>query len=67
LLAPYIELLARERRLQTALVGVTAAVVGVIANLAVFFGVRVLFPDGFAAARTFSPRLWPPLPSPSYA
>ena len=50
LLAPYIELLARERRLQAALVGVTAAVVGVIANLAVFFGVRVLFPDGFAAA-----------------
>ena len=50
LLAPYIELLARERRLQAALVGVTAAVVGVIANLAVFFGVRVLFPDGFTAA-----------------
>ena len=25
--------------------GVTAAVVGVIANLAVFFGVRVLFPE----------------------
>ena len=53
LLAPYIELLARERRLQAALVGVTAAVVGVIANLAVFFGVRVLFPDGFAAAPDF--------------
>ena len=50
LLAPYIELLARERRLQAALVGVTAAVVGVIANLAVFFGVRVLFPEGSAAA-----------------
>ena len=53
LLAPYIELLARERRLQAALVGVTAAVVGVIANLAVFFGVRVLFPDGFTAAPDF--------------
>jgi len=53
LLAPYIELLARERRLQAALGGVTAAVVGVIANLAVFFGVRVLFPDGFAAAPDF--------------
>ena len=53
LLAPYIELLAREQRLQAALVGVTAAVVGVIANLAVFFGVRVLFPDGFAAAPDF--------------
>jgi chromate transporter len=46
LLAPYIELLARNRRLQAALVGVTAAVVGVIVNLAVFFGSRVLFPDG---------------------
>ncbi len=45
-LAPYIELLARNRRLQAALVGVTAAVVGVIANLAVFFGSRVLFHDG---------------------
>lgn len=46
LLAPYIELLSENRRLQAALVGVTAAVVGVIANLAVFFGSRVLFHDG---------------------
>jgi len=46
LLAPYIELLGRERRLQAALAGVTAAVVGVIANLAVFFGGNVLFPHG---------------------
>ena len=46
LLAPYIELLAENRWLQAALVGVTAAVVGVIANLAVFFGSRVLFHDG---------------------
>jgi chromate transporter len=46
LLAPYIELLARNRRLQAALVGVTAAVVGVIGNLAVFFGSKVLFSDG---------------------
>ncbi len=45
-LAPYIELLGRERRLQAALAGVTAAVVGVIANLAVFFGGSVIFPDG---------------------
>ncbi len=28
--------------------GVTAAVVGVIANLAVFFAVRVLFPEGIS-------------------
>jgi chromate transporter len=47
LLAPYIELLSRNRMLQAALVGVTAAIVGVIANLAVVFGGHVLFPDGF--------------------
>ena len=52
--APYIEWLSGSRRLQSALTGVSAAVVGVIANLAVFFGVRVLFPeagrfDAFAA------------------
>jgi chromate transporter len=46
LLAPYIELLANERRLKAVLVGVTAAVVGVIANLAVFFATQVLFPKG---------------------
>ena len=46
LLAPYIELLANDRRLRAVLVGVTAAVVGVIANLAVFFATQVLFPDG---------------------
>jgi len=30
---------------QAALTGVPAAVVGVIANLAVFFGIRVLYPE----------------------
>jgi chromate transporter len=50
LLAPYIELLANNRRLRAVLVGVTAAVVGVIANLAVFFASRVLFPGGFSVA-----------------
>jgi chromate transporter len=49
LLAPYIELLANNRRLRAILVGVTAAIVGVIANLAVFFASRVLFPDGVSA------------------
>jgi chromate transporter len=58
--APYIERLAGNRRLQAAFVGVTAAIVGVIANLAVFFGGKVLFPsggvlDGYAlAAATLS-------------
>jgi chromate transporter len=46
LLAPYIELLAGNQKIRAALTGVTAAVVGVIANLAVFFASRVLFPDG---------------------
>jgi len=41
---PYIEALAGNRRIQAALVGVTSAVVGVILNLAVFFGGKVLFP-----------------------
>lgn len=49
LLAPYIELLANNARLRAALTGVTAAVVGVIANLAVFFASRVLFPEGDTA------------------
>src|SRR5829696_2182193 len=50
LLAPYIELLANNQRLRAILVGVTAAIVGVVANLAVFFAGRVLFPDGFSPA-----------------
>jgi chromate transporter len=43
--APYIEWLSGNRRLHAALTGVTAAVVGVIANLAVFFAVHVLLPE----------------------
>ena len=50
LLAPYIELLSNERRLRAILIGVTAAVVGVIANLAVYFATQVLFPDGVSLA-----------------
>src|SRR5918998_1795354 len=50
LLAPYIELLANDRRLKAILIGVTAAVVGVVANLAVFFATHVLFPDGMRLA-----------------
>src|SRR5215216_4883359 len=49
-LAPYIELLANDRRLKAILIGVTAAVVGVVANLAVYFATQVLFPDGFSLA-----------------
>jgi chromate transporter len=46
LLAPYIELLSSNRSIRAILVGVTAAVVGVVANLAVYFATQVLFPDG---------------------
>jgi chromate transporter len=42
--APYIEALAANRSLQGALAAVTAAVVGVILNLAVFLALKVLFP-----------------------
>ncbi len=41
--APYVERLQEAPRLQSALAGVTAGVVGVIANLALWFGLHVLF------------------------
>jgi chromate transporter len=41
--APYVERLRDSHALSAALTGVTAAVVGVIANLAVFFAVHTLF------------------------
>jgi chromate transporter len=41
--APYIEALRGNARLSAALTAITAAVVGVIANLAVFFAVHTLF------------------------
>ncbi len=44
--APYVERLRRNRSLSAALTGITAAIVGVIANLAVYFGVHTLFADG---------------------
>jgi chromate transporter len=41
--APFVERLHDQPRLKGALAGVTASVVGVIANLALWFGLRVLF------------------------
>ncbi len=41
--APYVERLRSNRHLGAALIGITAAVVGVIANLAVFFALHNLF------------------------
>lgn len=43
--APYIERLANMPRLSGALSAITAGVVGVIANLALWFGLHVLFAD----------------------
>jgi chromate transporter len=53
--APHIEQLRRNVTISTALSVITAAVVGVVLNLAVWFGIHVLFPgsktiDGFALA-----------------
>ncbi len=44
--APYIEALRGNRNLTGALSGVTAAVVGVVLNLALVFGAAVIFPNG---------------------
>jgi chromate transporter len=44
--APYIERLRGNRRLASTLEGITAAVVGIIANLALVFGTAVLAPAG---------------------
>ena len=41
--APYIEALHGNRLLAAALTGITAAVVGVVLNLAMWFGLRVMF------------------------
>jgi chromate transporter len=43
--APLVERLQENRALSSALAAITAAVVGVVANLAVWFGLRVLFRD----------------------
>jgi chromate transporter len=53
--APYVERLTANPRLAGALSGITAAVVGVIANLAVVFAGAVIFPAGIGAPN------WPAL------
>ena len=47
--APYVLRLSENRRLAAALAGITAAVVGVIASLAIAFGRTVMFPQGLGA------------------
>lgn len=57
--APFIERLQRMPHLRGALAGVTAAVVGVILNLSVWFGLHVFF--GRVDAQSFGPlTLWLP-------
>jgi chromate transporter len=46
--APYIEILRGNKNLTGALSGITAAVVGVILNLALVFGAAVIWPHGFS-------------------
>jgi chromate transporter len=48
--APYIEVLRGNQKLTGALSGVTAAVVGVVLNLALVFGAAVIFPQGFTGS-----------------
>jgi chromate transporter len=59
--APYIEALRGNRSLQAALSSITAAVVGVILNLSVWFGLHVVFREvheqHFAVGRLFVPVL----------
>jgi chromate transporter len=45
--APYIEVLRGNKNLTGALTGITAAVVGVVFNLALVFGTTVIWPKGF--------------------
>ena len=52
--APFVERLRGNRALSAALTGIMAAVVGVIANLAVFFAVHTLFSD-------VTPHTWGPV------
>jgi len=53
--APYVERLTANPRLAASLAGITAAVVGIIANLAVVFAGAVIFPAGIEAPH------WPAL------
>ena len=60
--APYIDWLGSRPRLRAALTAVTAAVVGVIANLSLWFALHVLFGD-VAANRVGPLTLWTPDPA----
>jgi chromate transporter len=55
--APYIEYIAKLPRLSSALAAITAAVVGVILNLSVWFGLHVLFGKVDRMSGVFKPWL----------
>ncbi len=54
--APYVEWIATRPRLTGALTGITAAVVGVIANLSIWFALNIWFADGTFALSALDPR-----------
>jgi chromate transporter len=56
---PLIETTHNQPKLTAPLTAITAAVVGVILNLALFFGYHVLWPKGFAAGAPLSGFEWP--------
>ncbi len=59
---PYVEALREQRSLRNALAGITAAVVGVVLNLAIWFALHVLF--GTVGRTEYGPlRLWTPDPA----
>ncbi|MGB5307038.1 MAG: chromate transporter, partial [Gammaproteobacteria bacterium] len=47
---PSVEATRHDVKFTAPLTGITAAVVGVVLNLAVFFAYHVLWPDGFAGS-----------------
>ncbi len=67
--APYIEHIGKRPRLAGALAAITAAVVGVILNLSIWFGLHVLFSKVARMAGWFQPWIpeWSTLDWPSLA
>jgi chromate transporter len=61
--APYLERIVGNPRLGGALAGITAAVVGVVASLAVTFGLQVLFAEVAHLRLGFAALPWPRLSS----
>ncbi|HEY3429351.1 MAG TPA: chromate transporter, partial [Cyclobacteriaceae bacterium] len=56
--APLVERTQENEKLKSILSIVTAAVVGVVLNLTLYFGKAVLFPDGIGAAPDLFSMIW---------